>query len=273
MIKILLAVDFSAASNYACQYTDWLCLQLDSPLDVLYVNTNTHTEETISEQRRRALVERENEEYRKKLRQFTTNYPNRDPEATTRVIPSSYRVENGRVAPTIVGLAEELGSDVIIVGTRRKHSLLEQLFGSVSTQLIRQCKTPVLLVPEGTAYSEVKRIALAVDISSQEKYILERVQKFADRLDAEVHPFFVNMLPEEQDKYKEEKLKKGEEAVTMVRERTVKEGIDYFLHKYPSQMLAMYLPKRAFPDNWLSGRLSRQMAWQTPVPLLLVREE
>ena len=124
----------------------------------------------------------------------------------------------------------------------------------------------------GIIREEVSRIALAVDIRQQKEPVLPAVQAIASALGAELRPFYVNLLPEEQDQFKEESLRKAGQEVTMVRERTLVDGVDYFLEKYPSEMLAMYLPKRAFFNDLLRGRLPRHLAWNAPEPLLLIRE-
>ena len=273
MKKLLVAVDFSPASQYAYEYAEWLSLQLGGTLSAVYVNTATHAESTIPEEKRKEMIQKENEGYKERLHQFTANYPNRDEEALTEVRPEQLLVVVGRVVPAIIKVALEIKAEAIVVGTRSKHNLRDHLFGSVTTHLIGQSPCPLIIVPEGAAYKTIGRIALAVDIHQQKRPVLHAVQEIANALGAELRPFYVNLLPEEQDQFKEEPLKKAGHEITMVRERTLVEGVDYFLEKYPSEMLALYLPRQAFLKGLLRGRLSRHLAWNAPAPLLLIREE
>lgn len=272
MKKLLVAVDFSSASRYAYEYAEWLSLQLEGTLSAVFVNTATHAESTVPEEMRKEMVRKENEGYRERLHQFTANYPDRDEEELTQVKPEHLLVVTGRIAPAIVEAARNIEADAIVVGSRARHNLRDHLFGSVTTHLIGQVPCPLIIVPEGAEYEMVDRIALAVDIRQQKEPVLPAVEAIATALGAELRPFFVNLIPEEQDKFKEEPLKKAGREVTMVRDRTLVEGVDYFLEKYPSEMLAMYLPKRAFLNKLLRGRLPRRLAWNAPVPLLLIRE-
>ncbi|MCB0558292.1 MAG: universal stress protein [Lewinellaceae bacterium] len=270
MKKLLVAVDFSPASRYAYEYAEWLSLQLSGSLTAVFVNTATYAEITVSEKKRQEMINKENNGYRERLHQFTANYPDRDEEPLTAVKPEQLLVVTGRIAPALCAAALKIEADAIVVGTRAKHSLRDHLFGSVTTQLIGQTPCPLIIIPEGAAYKTVSRIALAVDIKQHEEPVLPALQSIATALEAEIHPFYVNFLPEEQDMFKEEEVKKAGHKITMVRERTLVDGVDYFLEKYPSEMLALYLPPQAFLNNLFRGRLSRHLAWKAPAPLLLM---
>lgn len=53
----------------------------------------------------------------------------------------------GRAARRIADLAEELGSDVIVVGTRGHSALSGVMLGSVTQRLLHEASCPVLAVP------------------------------------------------------------------------------------------------------------------------------
>ena len=54
----------------------------------------------------------------------------------------------GRVAPGIVGLAEELGAGLIVMGSRGLGGIRRALMGSVSEKVVRHAHCPVLVVRE-----------------------------------------------------------------------------------------------------------------------------
>jgi nucleotide-binding universal stress UspA family protein len=54
----------------------------------------------------------------------------------------------GRVAPEIVGLAEEVGAGLIVVGSRGRGGMRRALMGSVSDSVVRHAHCPVLVVRE-----------------------------------------------------------------------------------------------------------------------------
>lgn len=59
------------------------------------------------------------------------------------------RIEEGHAAETIIEVADEIGADLIIVGSRsRTHSTLERFFvGSTAQNVVQLSTIPVLIVP------------------------------------------------------------------------------------------------------------------------------
>ena len=54
----------------------------------------------------------------------------------------------GRVAPEIVGLAEEIGAGLIVMGSRGLGGIRRALMGSVSDSVVRHAHCPVMVVRE-----------------------------------------------------------------------------------------------------------------------------
>jgi nucleotide-binding universal stress UspA family protein len=54
----------------------------------------------------------------------------------------------GRVAPEVVGLAEEIGAGLIVMGSRGRGGIRRALMGSVSDSVVRHAHCPVLVVRE-----------------------------------------------------------------------------------------------------------------------------
>jgi nucleotide-binding universal stress UspA family protein len=57
-------------------------------------------------------------------------------------------MEDGRPASVITRVADEVNADVIVVGRRGRGGVAELVLGSVSHELILQCKRPVLLISQ-----------------------------------------------------------------------------------------------------------------------------
>jgi nucleotide-binding universal stress UspA family protein len=63
------------------------------------------------------------------------------------VVAGEHIVE-GRVAPEIVGLAEEIGAGLIVLGSRGLGGIRRALMGSVSDSVVRHAHCPVMVVRE-----------------------------------------------------------------------------------------------------------------------------
>jgi nucleotide-binding universal stress UspA family protein len=71
-----------------------------------------------------------------------------------------HRMERGEPAPVILGVAEEIGADLIVMGTHGRTGFRRLLMGSVAEQVVRKAPCPVLTMkapPE--AGSEIPLLA------------------------------------------------------------------------------------------------------------------
>ena len=269
MKKILIATDFSSASRHALEYAEWLGLKLGASLVVLHVRPEIRAEDTLDRRKLELLQQREDESARKKLQRFTTSYPHAtepDPSVAGQIKCISLI---GSPVDKIMQAAREEEADLVVVGTRAKHNLLDHLLGSVTTHLIGKIRRPLLIIPEGTTYRNINHIAFAMDIEFDDQTVLPPLQEIAQAVGATVQSFYVNIIAVENRNLKEEAV--PEKDLTMVRDRTIAQGIEYFLQKHPAEILAMYVPDRALPERLLHRSLTRQMAYRSPIPLLLFK--
>ena len=61
-------------------------------------------------------------------------------------VPATTHTASGAPAAALAALAEELGADLIVVGSRGLGSVRGAVLGSVSLALLRRARTPVLVV-------------------------------------------------------------------------------------------------------------------------------
>ena len=87
--------------------------------------------ERISEQRAREMLEEEVGKVR----------------SAVGTVAQGHLIE-GRVAPEVVALAEEIGAGLIVLGSRGRGGIRRALMGSVSDSVVRHAHCPVLVVRE-----------------------------------------------------------------------------------------------------------------------------
>jgi nucleotide-binding universal stress UspA family protein len=151
--KILLATDGSREAELAARTAADLAQKTHSELHVVHafdiapVGPPVYPEATelqsvefeaesderqrISEQRAREVLEAEVEKVR----------------SAGGTVAVEHLIE-GRVAPEIVGLAEEIGAGLIVMGSRGLGGIRRALMGSVSDSVMRHAHCPVLVVRE-----------------------------------------------------------------------------------------------------------------------------
>ena len=151
--KILLATDGSREAELAARAAADLAQKTHSELHVVHTfgiapigppvypeatdlqsveyEAESEQRQRISEQQAREVLEAEVQ----KVRSFGDT------------VAQGHLIE-GRVAPEIVGLAEEIGAGLIVMGSRGLGGIRRALMGSVSESVVRHAHCPVLVVRE-----------------------------------------------------------------------------------------------------------------------------
>ena len=149
--KILLASDGSREAELAARTAADLGKSTDSELHVVYVfgiapvglsfypeapdlqgeALEEQVEEQISEQQAREVLELEVGKVR----------------SAGGTVVQAHLME-GRIAPEIVALAEQIGAGLIVMGSRGHGGIRRALMGSVSDAVVRHAHCPVLVVRE-----------------------------------------------------------------------------------------------------------------------------
>jgi nucleotide-binding universal stress UspA family protein len=151
--KILLATDGSKEAELAAKTATDLAQKTHSEVHVVHVfgiapigppvypeatnlqsverEAETEEPQRISEQRAREMLEAEVGKVR-----------------SAGGIVSQMHLIEGRVAPEVVALAEEIGAGLIVLGSRGHGGIRRALMGSVSDSVVRHAHCPVLVVRE-----------------------------------------------------------------------------------------------------------------------------
>lgn len=134
--KMLLAVDGSEEAKHAAGVAVDLCKKTDSDLHVVHVGEYLPTFY--------AYTEEEPAELWRNAQKLLDEEIERIQEAGVQV--SGIHLRFGWAAEQIVDLGEEVGVDLIVVGSRGSGGLSRALMGSVSDSVVRHAHCPVLVV-------------------------------------------------------------------------------------------------------------------------------
>jgi nucleotide-binding universal stress UspA family protein len=99
----------------------------------------------------------------------------------------------GGVPQEIVGLAEEIGAGLVVVGSRGRGGIRRALMGSVSDSVVRHAHCPVLVVRDGERQRDYLpgTILLAVDGSEEASAAARMTVELAEHTDSELHVLHV----------------------------------------------------------------------------------
>ena len=150
--RILVPVDFSPQSDLAVAYATTFGVRFGARVDLLHVVEDPFTlgawEGDIERPDRRALLEGLSVSARHRLDAMAGAFERHGVTAVVHVRP-------GRPAAAVQELAEECGTDLIVMGTRGRTGMAHLLMGSVAEQVVRSAPCPVLTVGKAKEPVEV----------------------------------------------------------------------------------------------------------------------
>jgi nucleotide-binding universal stress UspA family protein len=102
----------------------------------------------------------------------------------------------GEAPQEIVGLAEEIGAGLIVVGSRGRGGIRRALMGSVSDSVVRHAHCPVMVVRGDEREANVLpgKILLALDGSEEASVAARTAVDLAERMEAELHVVHVGVV-------------------------------------------------------------------------------
>jgi nucleotide-binding universal stress UspA family protein len=195
--RIVLATDGSKEAELATRTATDLAQKTGSELHVVHVfgiapvgppvypeatdlqgeALEAEAEERISEQRAREVLEAEVGKVR----------------SAGGTVVEAHLLE-GRAAPEIVALAEEIGAGLIVVGSRGHGGIRRALMGSVSDSVVRHAHCPVLVARAAPIVFPAK-ILLATDGSEEAQLASSSVADLAKRTGSDLHLVYVGHMP------------------------------------------------------------------------------
>lgn len=184
-------------------------------------------------------------------------------------------VRPGFAADVILEVCESVQPDLVIMGTKGSSNLAHDVFGSVTTSVLKAAKCPVLAVPEKARFMGISKIAYATDFREKNLRNLYLLAQFAHKLKAETCAVHVETgsLPDKAEiQEMEDRYTLGMEFDTMalhiVSATSVGKGLQAFIATQGIDVLALHPHRRAFFQELLHPSLTQQMALHAHTPVL-----
>ena len=278
MKQFLFPTDFSASSKNAFKYAISLAREMDAQIKVVHCFAPAFDPnqplviEPLAENQR--MVD-------ERLKQFVQLYPNEmgDEELFTVHMESSGMM--GFPVEEIVRLTINEPIDMVIMGTRADHGLLDQLFGTVSAAVSQHAHCPVLLIPQGVSYEPFKHILYATNVEALEEALVGQLLNFALQFGSTLH--FVHVEQEDSEPLAltdqliqqlfKEKVPSLSFEFERIQEEQVVDGLLQYVDTQPINLVAFGTKHRSFWERLLHKSQTRAMALKTKRPLLVIHLE
>jgi len=272
MNTIIFPTDFSSIADNALHYAIEIARRTQARLLVLHAYHvpvlaplgGTYTQIAPAEDIEKELRERLEDH----CRQLRENYP--DINFDTRII-------SGLLVDVLPGFARETGADLIIMGSEGASGVRQALVGTHSAEVLAEATCPVLVVPVQAHFHGIEQIVFATDLISEPSPDMRMVVDLARLFDAEIS--FVYVPINGQQDLTEDDWRKFYQGYTYnkvsfhVQEGSaVSEGLEAFCTKMAADLIVMINHRRKFWDELFVVSQTKQMAYQTHIPLLAIHD-
>ena len=152
--KILYATDLSENARYAFGYAVSIANRYDAKITVIHVVEELSrfgqalVEDIVGTAKLKALREEKEarviESIKQRLQDFCQQAIQKVPDCP--LVVDRTIVETGQPVEAIIGHAEKLDADLIVMGSHGQGMLADVTMGSTSRRVLRRCSRPVLVV-------------------------------------------------------------------------------------------------------------------------------
>jgi nucleotide-binding universal stress UspA family protein len=269
MKKVLCPTDFSEAANNGIAYAGKLAQQLGASLTLFNVQSLanlTLQEAALGESLNAAAAEASLEQQCDEIQRV-------------------FKVSCDAAVATSIGSVINLissksdGYDLIAMGSGETGGLLRFLFGSNTYQVIKASSVPLLLIPAGCMYSEVRNVLYAFDYWHHGRLPLNQLTPLAKALGANLH--VVQVMEESYRRKTEVEMLKMQEvffgqfnddfpiSFKTIYATDPAEGLDSFALRSNTDMLALCTEHYGFFRKLFHKSFIKEMSSRVTYPLFV----
>lgn len=271
--KILVPTDFSEVANNALKYAIGLAMQTEASLYVLHVKSFPVMDTAFPSDIYATLLDEMETLAKNGFEKLKTAY----------LEPSGVNYEfhsvSGFINDEIANTSSSQAIDLIIMGTTGASGLQELLVGSNAATTVARSEIPVFVIPPTANYNEIKHILYASDYTEPEFPALSKLMYFAELSQASIAVLHVktdydHYFNSSQNFFVKNKKQINKENIQVIQsdKAEIQEAINDYIDKNPTDLLVLAKHNRSFFDKLFHRSLSKQMAYHTKIPLLVLNK-
>ncbi|AMS27226.1 hypothetical protein AEM51_09570 [Bacteroidetes bacterium UKL13-3] len=271
--NILLPTDFSEVANNALRYAIELCKKTESKLHLFHIKSIPVMDASFPAETYQLILQEMEEATKVGFEKLETAY------LKSSGITFELHTATGFVNDEVISFSKSNNIDLIVMGTTGASGLQEILVGSNSASVIGKSEIPVLVIPPAYSYTEPKHILYSSDYNEPEFPAVSRLMFFAELFDSKVTVLHISTefdkyFDSENNFFARNKKHIKHENITVVNKANteVTEAIEKFIAEHQVDMLVMAKHSRSFFDRLFHRSLSKQMAYHTKIPLLVLHK-
>jgi nucleotide-binding universal stress UspA family protein len=274
MINILVPTDFSDLSKIAINYAVKMATHVDGSVTLLHVMENVVVPSRSELSNRIKSVVREVE--MKALADMEAIVKN-----ATKINkpknPIVYKIIKGdSFSDTVKSFAKKNKADLIVMGTRGASGVTKIVLGSNTVSVLEGSPVPVLVVPGDAEFKSFKNVAYASDLKHFEREV-KGMMSYLKMFDSTLHVFHVAERGKDIENLKEvikkvlKKVDYRKSTISIEKGKKVDDAIEAFVDSFKADLVIMFTHKQNFYEKLFKRSMTKEMAFQSKVPLLAFR--
>ncbi len=286
MIKLIVPVDFTDYSLNALKYALKMGEKLPSEITLIHCFPEI-VEETdlglppgtpVADPHK--LIKKKRDQEKQLLEKLKDNTEkNMTPEQKENIVINT-RFEIGYAEDVLLQISEEIPPDVIVMGTKSKDETIKELLGSVTSDVVKKARVPVLTVPADSEIDldKISNVLYVTDFSEIDYESLHKLIRLISPFRTIIYAIQFNTS--KPDKWDREKLTEFRNyCADTYRNHTIKSDVlygddflselDAFIKEKDIDIIAMTRKKRNIISSLFHPSITRKILFHTNIPLLV----
>lgn len=269
MVQILVPIDFSTTAMHALEYAVKLGEKMPSNICLI------HCLSDLLEGNKEVLSEQQVEDGLEKIKS--------DLVQKHKIQSASIRIEKGYPEDVLVSISKRDEPDVIVMGTKSKEETIKELLGSVTSDVIKKARVPVLAIPHESSINlnRLNRILFVTDFGESDYRSLHKLVRLVSPFETTIHAVhFAASLPDKWDRKRIEQMQAYSEKTyrnhsmdfKFITDSDFLHSLDVYMANNSIDMIAMTRHKRNMISKIFHSSITRKLLFHTEVPLLVFHE-
>ncbi len=188
-------------------------------------------------------------------------------------------VKMGRLIPELEAVCEQVQPYAVVMGSQGSSASDYRFFGSNSVETMRQLKSPVITVPRGAQFHNVKKIGLAIDFENEiDKAQLKEVKMMVHDFNAKLHILSIS----KKNQYNPHSVFESGVLMEMlaplnheyhfITNENIDEGIISFAEKNNIDLLVVIPKRHNLLDKLIHRSHTKQLVLHSHVPVMSLQD-
>jgi nucleotide-binding universal stress UspA family protein len=284
--KILVPVDYSDCSRFACRYAIKIACKLGIEIKLFHTYYSPAFDlielagavQTQSQLREEVTINLEESE-KETLEGFMNGLKDYIAECGMPLIRISYDIAPGVPEDEIIHFCDSYNPDLVVMGTKGKGTGVGSIIGSVTAAVINRITYPVLAIPEKYTFigeENVKNVMYVTDFDESDFQTLKSLISLTDQLNLDIQCVHIGD-PDSWDKVKMEGLMKyfaevyGKKQVTysFVSQKNLLIDLDQLIREKSINILSLTAHRQSIVDKLFKRNITKKLFYHTSIPLLV----